>query len=351
MDKLSARQNRRNIHVFDNTNIEEFFRQPSPDELKVTSEKRMLEVIEDLKKQTSRELENWSQGQFTTYAPLPALKVLKSNDSIHKKGFHGGDMVSSPISLTSPLAESNIKSASRPQLTGRVGQGTADTQSTKQTKEREKQHSAEEKDSLPLSDKPSFQSFLKRVAKTPPPPTSVIDFAYIPNTLPAVLRPASRWPEIDQTDQHDVSKICVRLPKSSAPPPPPKFATQRNLYQRKEESKERLVTPDMAPKTLKSRPRSNSLPAFTVKRKPLPKDSPLLAPKSSIMKRSPTSDDIMFDEPVDGSSTNKSRSRSESEADRFDRSLMLPPILTSTLLRGKSIGKRLKSQMHISRRI
>lgn len=359
-DRPATKQSHRNIQIFDNTNIEEFFRQPSPDALNVSSEMRVLEIMEDLKKQTSEELENWSQGQETIYKPLRAKEAFRPSSST-QEAFHCGDLVSSLISLTTPLAESNLISVSRPhdRSPDRTNQGTSNTQSPKYTQERKSQCSAETKDTFALPDKPSFQSFLKRVAKPPPPPPSTVrhsayrhkevlpELPTTPQAQPGSSTQSEKLNSHPADDYDDDDEICIRIARSETMPPP-KFATDRNPYKRKESSGGTLHTPEPEALTKKRRPRSSSSPAIVIKRKPLPKDSPLFAADGPrALKRSPTFDDIVGEEQISTSSTSKGSRHGESDRDRLDQSLPLPPILKSTLSRGKSFGKKLKSQARI----
>lgn len=100
--------------VVDYTNIDDFFSQPSPHELTATSEHRVQEIIEDLKRQTVEEMKKWSWrpndeddfNAFKFFDDDPETGVISDRD-----------MVSSPVSLltvsSSPSlsAESNCPAA------------------------------------------------------------------------------------------------------------------------------------------------------------------------------------------------------------------------------------------------
>ncbi|KAK5938910.1 hypothetical protein PMZ80_009102 [Knufia obscura] len=306
---------KRIVDVIDNSNVDDFFRDPSPHELSVTSEMRVSDIIEDLQRRTAEEIENWSGSEAGANEPLTqtahTTQPSEPQQSKTNTLFVNDDMVSSPISFvssSSTKAESNpnITPASkvRAQLRARRQSLAAAIANTTQA------------NPLPSSNKPSFQSFLKRVAKTPPPQlssTTVRDYALSsPSTPPPPLgrsAPSSKalavlgFPEASarvRAAEASASKPAVQSSLSSSVSPdqiaePASLSTEVPL---KASSflgmTGRAATFQIETQTIsqtqprKTRPRSISSPVTPTtppvqistapRRKPLPQDSPLLIP-------------------------------------------------------------------------
>lgn len=175
------------VDVIDHSNIDDFFRDPSPHELFVTAEMEVADIIEDLQRRTAEELENWRNpggvAEPTEHTNATSTKTNDSHSSSTEALFVSDDMLSSPVSF---LSSSSIRA--EPNMT------PAFTLRSK----RERVQLCPESESLaaaamtqanplPSSNRPSFQSFLKRVAKTPPPPTIVRDYALRTSRTPPPL--------------------------------------------------------------------------------------------------------------------------------------------------------------------
>lgn len=99
---------KRITNVIDHTNLDDFFSQPSLHELTATSERRVQEVIEDLKRQTVEELKNWSWSPSDD-KKFKAFKFF--DDSTEKTSIISDrDMVSFPVSLPTVSSSSSTES-------------------------------------------------------------------------------------------------------------------------------------------------------------------------------------------------------------------------------------------------
>ncbi|KAK5094804.1 hypothetical protein LTS08_008421 [Lithohypha guttulata] len=303
-DKIAAKRSGLIIDNASRSSVDDFLREPSAYELAISSQltaaERVSEIIEDLKRQTTEEIDNWSWSLNLDYDPLEELKASPST-SMSTSGqsgealFHDGHMVSSPISLLqTPVTVPNMASVFKTPATSEKGtkRGNVHTRAQSSTPETPK-------DPFTLSNKPSFQSFLSRVAKTPPPPPVTRDFAYPQSPSVSVLPEHSKKAEtVTQAAVEPLrttrgvkplrqnysklirSRTAVALPKSDL------AAVDNSQSHRVVETKEPV--PATRAGTRRSLPRSISTPLLratessnqnpSTKRKPLPKDSPLFVP-------------------------------------------------------------------------
>ncbi|KAJ9652160.1 hypothetical protein H2198_008582 [Neophaeococcomyces mojaviensis] len=209
---IPSKRQCRVVNTHDNTTLDDFFRQPSAHELSVadhlstTSESRIFEIISDLQRLTTEELENWSttahqvRDRLSSYplspAATPVAEVPPSNKLLTvlvrpcKTTFiPEAELVSSPFSLSHPpflakssnpvaVFESNFSArhlCSPPRtvylaLPSKLvsiqfqqrSPSNAPSTSQPQTGEKEgSERDSSEGDVSPV--KPSFQSFLNRV--------------------------------------------------------------------------------------------------------------------------------------------------------------------------------------------
>lgn len=162
--------------IIDHSNLDELFRQPTPHEFAATLEMRIADIVEDLQKRTDEEIRSWSSHsswvhEAPEWSPSANLAKIPMQDGISKPLFYHGDMVSSPISLvSSPITNPNSVSVSRRKLKRQEQSGQTNPSSEIQTAGTKRRGigSKSPKNSLSSPNKPSFPSFLKRVGKTPP---------------------------------------------------------------------------------------------------------------------------------------------------------------------------------------
>lgn len=63
--EMAANRQERIVDTFDHTNIDEFFGQPSAQELEIASEHHVQGIMADLNRRTLEELRSWSHGSYT----------------------------------------------------------------------------------------------------------------------------------------------------------------------------------------------------------------------------------------------------------------------------------------------
>lgn len=235
----------------------------------------------DLRRKTSEQLDSWS---LSLDSPLDSTKVfeIEPDDQAPIHAFHEGDMVSSPVSCLQDKAVPNMASVSKTPAAGQVSTSS-------------KHETITSADTFALSNKPSFQSFLRRVAKVPSQEILVRDFAYVGHALNttsplgAIGTPSpfghntadTTTNETAQTTQRTTPGDNLKFGKSTASPA--QLLAFRNVNTSK-------PLPPIPSTVRRSLPRSASSPLLrpksgfrsppSAKRKPLPKDSPLLIPLS-----------------------------------------------------------------------
>ena len=281
---------RRIVDVIDHSNIDDFFRDPSPHELSVTAQMEVVDIIEDLQRRTAEELENWRNpgavAEPTEHTNATSTKTNNSHSSSTEALFVSDDMVSSPISF---LSSSSIKA--EPNMTP--------ASMLRAKRERAQLHPEPESfeapattqaNPFPSSNKPSFQSFLKRVAKTPPPPTNVRDYTLRTsrNPPPSVKQLAIPPKALAVLG---FSECPAGIPASTSFPTAVPSRSPVTLKMTGRSATFQIETPSPSKhQPRKTRPRSLSSPLLLTtttiavspsaspKRKPLPQDSPLLIP-------------------------------------------------------------------------
>ena len=310
--------------VIDNSNIDEFFCQPSPHELLVISEMRVHDIIEDLHRRTTEEIERWSWAQGDAYEPKKQRYAVDNNPSESptrkpKAQFVNDEVVSSPISFLSSSsieAHSNMTPASKLQAERerKRAQLCTETKTLEAT-------ASTQANPLLSSDKPSFQSFLKRVAKTPPsPPRSVRGYAFpSPQVSPLMGEqtavPLKAFVVLGFSDtSSELHAVEASVPKyvTSRPVPTsaatitvttassPRTSPETSAHPKLDHASTSRFDVPSSSQTQPRKPRPCSLsspvlpsitrsrPSSPPKRKPLPQDSPLLIP----LRRHPAFTDI-----------------------------------------------------------
>ncbi|KAK5093919.1 hypothetical protein LTR70_004445 [Exophiala xenobiotica] len=88
---------RRIVDVIDHSNIDDFFRDPSPHELSVTAQMEVVDIIEDLQRRTAEELENWRNpgavAELTEHTNATSTKTNDSHSSSTEALFVSDDML------------------------------------------------------------------------------------------------------------------------------------------------------------------------------------------------------------------------------------------------------------------
>jgi len=288
--RLKPQTQRQKVDVIDNSNFDDFFRDPSPHELSVTAEMEVMDIIEDLQRRTAEELENWRNpngvAEPTKHMDATNTKTNDSHRSSTKALFVSDDVVSSPVSFLSPSsvrAEPNMTLA--PTLRARRERVQFPSESKSFAAATTTQANP-----LPSSNTPSFQSFLKRVAKTPPPPTNVRNYSLRTSRTPPglvtelAISSKALAPLCSSDCSAEVSAPIVS--PTSVPSTSPVFLkmTGRSAtFQIERPSPSKSLPRKPRPRSLSS-PLYPTATATTIlssaspKRKPLPQDSPLLIP-------------------------------------------------------------------------
>lgn len=171
--EVAEKRSGRCLTTNDRCAIDQFFQEPSPQELAVSSEmteaeQRIAKIMADLEQKTSEQLESWSLSLDSTLGSTKAFEI-EVNEPIEQvpsqASLHAGDMVSSPVSFSHDVTVPNMVSVSTASAARKANKPL-------------EQESIPSTNTFAFSDKPSFQSFLRKVGKTPPPGTVIRDFAY-----------------------------------------------------------------------------------------------------------------------------------------------------------------------------
>ena len=331
------------FNVVDSSNIDAFFREPSADELTKASELRIQEIIDYLQQRTTEEIENWSGGTDTAQSPRGETTSSDSTSYLESKAlFHEGEMVSSPVSiLQASIAEPNETADARPGDNDHAKPLPWCSPPRHARSVRQAVITAASPNPLSLPDKPSFQSFIKRVAKTPPPPTThVRDFAFVQKHQPSLPSVTLQSTPAKALAVRKFVELARKVQSSRAP----KVGLRRSQTEELapvatiNDEEENAGDSSRGPR---SRPRSFSSPPVKdmrapdhikfMKRKPLPTDSPLLIPVTQHPAFAMLGKENV--KPLgDDQKTKKRDSKLEAkELDRLEVTLPLPPTLSTKL--------------------